>query len=215
MIHIAGLLGEGKEIQLLDTTTAGAGSEEITFSIDAESVLLSLYVGSVAGDLAVTAYTVGLDGQEIEIISFPTVSAPTAELLLRKAASTLQKVKVTCTYSGVASFNLRARGVAAGASSVKIEGAASFQVSQNSITTSAEALVPAALVDRSGILIINVNSSGTLWVAETLVKATAAAGAPVYPNGGSMAIDLAAGQALYGVASSGSIDVRIVELGAN
>lgn len=214
MIHVQGLLGEGKEIQLLDITSVGAGSEEVTFNIDSESVLLSLYVGSVAGDLTVTAYTIGSDGQETEIISFPTISAPTAELLLRKAASTLQKVKVTCTYSGATSFNLRARGVYAGASSVRIEGASSFRVTQNNITTSAEALVAAGLTDRTGILVINTSTIGTLWIAETLAKATAADGAPIYPNGGNMAVDLAAGQALYAVASSGTIDVRIVELGA-
>lgn len=208
---ILGLLGEGKEFQVMDITAAGAGTSTQAFNIDAESVLFSLYVGSVTGDLTVTAYTTGLDEQETEIVVFPTISAPTSELLLKKAAATLQKIRVVATYTGACSFNLRARGVSAGASSVKIEGATGFRVSKKSVTTTASALLPASLADRTAIHIINIDPIATLWVAETSGKASATDGAPIYANGGNLTIDLAAGSTIYGAVTAGTLDVRIIE----
>lgn len=209
----AGPLTTGKEIQVANLSPTAAGTESVIFSIDAESVLLSLYVEAVSGDLDVKAYTVGADGQEVEIISFPTISAPTNELLLRKAASALQRIRVEVTYTDACTFNLRARGVAAEGASVKIEGASSFQVTQVNITTTASALLSAGLTDRNGIMVVNTDPSQTLYIAESLAKATAGLGAPVYPNGGNISLDLAAGGTLYAVSTAGTIDVRIVETG--
>lgn len=206
-----GSLDTGKEIQVMDVAVLGAGTTIQAFNIDAESVLLSLYVSSVTGDLNVTAYTTGLTGEEVAIIEFPTVSAPTTELLLRKAASTLQKIRVVATYTGAVSFNLRARGVSAGAASVKVEGASGFRVSKKTVNTTPAAIVPTSLNDRTSIHIINIDPSATLWVAETSGKATPTDGAPIYSNGGNLTVDLAAGSTVYGSVASGSIDVRIIE----
>jgi hypothetical protein len=208
----AGALGLGKELSILDVNSAGSGSSTEVFIIDSESVMLSLYVESLSGNLDVVAYTMGELGQETAIITFPTVTAPTDGLLLRKAAAVMQKIRVVATYTGAAQFNVRAKGVSAGAASVKIEGASSFRVSQATATTTPDILIPATLDDRNAVLIVNVNSgSGVLWVAETLAKATALLGAPIYPSGGNLSIDLAAGSAVYAVASTGTIDLRIIE----
>lgn len=212
---LAGPLKEGKEIQIMDISTSASGQTTETFSIDAESVLISLYVGSVSGSIDVTVYTVGKDQQETEIISFPTLSSPTSELLLRKAASALQSIKVVAVYTDECEFNIRARGVAAEGASVRIEGASTFQVTQKDVTTSASSLLAASLTDRNGIMIVNHSSSSTIFVAETLAKATIGLGAPIYPNGGNLSVDLSAGSALYAVSASGTADIRIIETGGN
>ena len=209
----AGPLTTGKEIQVMDLNESGAGTLTEIFSIDAESVLMSLYVGSVAGDVNVTVYTVGSDGHETEIIQFPTISAPTSEMLLRKAASALQRIKVVVQFTDACVLNIRARGASAEGASVKIEGASSFTVLQENVTTTAAVLVSASLTDRNGIIIINTSASQTVYVAETLAKATAGLGAPIYPNGGNLALDLAGGAEIYAVSSAGTADMRIIQTG--
>jgi hypothetical protein len=211
MVIIPGALGDGKEIQILDLSESGAGTSVIQFSIDAESVLLSLFVASVTGSVTVTATTVGAEGQEIEIIAFPAITSATSDILLRKAASTLQRIRVTAIYTGAVTLNLRARGVSAGAASVKVEGATSFRVSQKTITTTTDTLVASSITDRTALTIVNVNELGVLWVAETEAKATPLLGAPVYASGGSLSMDLAAGSTIYATAASGTVDVRIIE----
>lgn len=203
----------GKELQIANESVTAAGSMEYEFSIDAESVLVSLFVNATGGDVDVQVFTEGASGNDVEVITFPTISSPTSELLLRKAAAVLRKVRIRVTYTGTATFEIRARGVSAGAASVAIEGSANFAVSQTDITTTASTLIPASLTDRRGILVRN-NSTGSqiLYLAETLAKATTAVGYPI-PNGGNITIDLQAGAEIYAVADAGSIDVRIVEVG--
>lgn len=203
----------GKEIQVVKTSVNAASSEIYELSADSEAVLVSLFVNTTAGDVDVSVFTEGATGHDVEVITFPTISAPSTELLLRKSAAILRKIRIHVTTTGAAEFEIRARGASAAASSVIIEGSASFQVSQADVTTTAGVLISAGLQDRRGILIRN-NSAGAqiLYLAETLAKATTAVGYPI-PNGGNMTIDLQAGSAIYAVADSGSIDVRIVEVG--
>jgi hypothetical protein len=211
--YTAGPLTQGKEVQVLKSTKTAAGTETVIFSVDAETVLVSAAIISTSGDVTIKVYTQGGDdGQELEIISFPTISAPTTSLVMRKAAQTLQRVKVEVTYTGACAYNIRARGVAAAAASVTIEGSGNFTVEQKDVTTSAAVLLAAGLTDRRGILVRNHATTETLYIAETLAKATTADGYPV-PAGGNIAIDLQAGAAIYAVADSGTIDTRIVQVG--
>lgn len=210
----AGPLTLGKEIQVMDITATEAGTQTAKFAIDAESVLFSLYVGTVSGDVNVTVYTYGLDGHEVPIIEFPTVSAPTTELLLRKAASALQLIKVVVTYTDACTFNLRARGASAEAASFQILSANTFRASQKDVTTTAGTLIAAALSDRNGVLITNNNVGGNeiLYLGGSLLEATTGVGTPIRP-GGNITLDIAAGAEIYAVADNGTIDVRISETG--
>lgn len=206
----------GKEIQVASTTVAAATSETYELSIDAEAVLISLFVNTTAGDVDVSVLTEGATGHDIEVISFPTVSAPTTELLLRKSASVLRKIRVVVTTSDSATFEIRARGVSAGAASVTIEGSSNWQVTRSSVTASAAVLIAASLQDRRGILVENISdvsgSAGLIWVAETLAKATAGDGHPIR-SGGNIAVDLQGGAELYAVSDGGTVAVSIIEAG--
>lgn len=193
-----------------------AGSDSKVIALKSESVLISLIVLNVSGTLDVRVFTLSGEvdsGQETEIIAFPTVSAPTTGMLLRKAASTLQKVRVQVTYSGACEFEIRARGVSSSSSSVLIQGAGNLRTSQKNIS-SAESLLPLSLQDRQGIIINNNNTASgeILYIAETLIKATSGLGFPVYP-GGNISVDVSAGAEIFACAGSGTIDVRIAEAG--
>lgn len=205
----------GKELQVVKTSVAAASTEIYEFSMDAEAVLISLYVGSTSGDVDVSVFTEGATGNQTEVITFPTVSATTAEMLLRKSASILRKVRVQVTTTDAASFEVRARGVSAGAASVQIAGASSIQVTRTAVTTSPSILITSTLLDRQGILIENISDLtapiGTLYIAETLAKATTSAGHPIRP-GGNFSVDVKAGGELYAVATD-NIAVSIIESG--
>jgi hypothetical protein len=186
---------------------------EVTFSLDADTVLLSLFVSSLSsGSLSIVAYTFTEEGKETSIISFPPITGPTSELLLRKAAATMSNIRVLVTATGPAVFDLRARGLSSGETSVKILGAAEVTTSQLTVGLTPTALLPATLTDRLGVVIRNWSSTDTLFVAESVPKTTTSLGYPLAP-GESMGIDLQAGQTLFGVANPSSVDVRIMQAG--
>lgn len=202
----------GKEIQVASKSVMAANSETYELSIDAESVLVSLFVNTTAGDVDVNVTTEGKEGHDVDIINFPTVSAPTTDLLLRKAASALRKIRITITTTDAAEYEVRVRGVTAGAASFKLIGNENIRMSQIDIGTTATALIPASLTDRASVAIKNYNITGVLYLGGTAGEATTSEGWPVGPQE-SYVVDVAAGQAIYGVADSGTIDVRVSETG--
>ena len=214
-----GPLELGRELEVLKQSPTEAGVDEGQFIILADTVLISIQATVVTGTLKVDVFTEGDDtdlvSSRLQIIDFPLLSAPTSELLLRKAASTLQKVRVVVTYTGSCSYIIRARGTAIGEASFKLLGATTAKHSGTSIGTSATLILPVALEDRNGVSIMNNNASGIMYVGFTsgvTVAAGALAGTPVKP-GGSIGLDIAAGLGVYGIADVGSLDIRILELG--
>lgn len=208
------LIHGGTQEQLLAEAPTGAGSRSVEGSIDSDSVLISLWVGSVtAGDLTVTVYTLTDAGKEVEIISFPVVSAPTVELLLRKAAISLQKFRVQVDYTGACSFEIYARAVSGGESSARILGSDSWTVTQATVGTLAVELIPAALTDRQGLVLKNWSGTQTIYVAESLVKAAVGTGYPLAPKD-ALALDIAAGASVYAVSDGAGADIRIAQAGA-
>ena len=211
-------LALGKEVTVLNSTPTAAGTEELDFVIQADTVLVSLQASVVSGTLDIEVFTEGTQGIRTSVIKFPSLSAPTAELLLRKAAATMQKVIVKATYTGTCSFIVRARGTSTGVASVTIEGSSNWEVSRTSVTSTAAVLIPAALTDRRGILVENVSdisgTAGIIYVSETLAKATTGLGHPVR-SGGNYAIDLAAGGEVYAVSDGGTVAVSVIEAGGD
>lgn len=114
MKYLPGSLPQGKERLILDLTTTGAGSESAQFGVDADDLIISLFVESITGTLDITVETIGLDNQTATVATFPQVSAPTANLILRKTSGILDKVRITATYSGICDFEVRVRGIGVG-----------------------------------------------------------------------------------------------------
>lgn len=206
-------LSLGKTLLLFKEANAPADTWDTYLQIESDSILVSVFVDSItSGDLEVTVYTLTEEGKEVPIISFPTLSVPTVELLLRKAAISLSNVRVRAVTSGVSSFEVRARAVNAGTSSVKIEGATIWSVDKIAVGGTPVDLFGTSFVDRSGLLIKNYQGGGTLFLAESAQKLIDSKGYPL-GSGESLAMDLAAGQAVFGESDGPTLDVRLAEAG--
>jgi hypothetical protein len=206
------ILQAGGQERVLGETTTGPGYTSREGSIKSDSLLATLWVGSLTGSLQVTVLTLTQEGREVELFSFPLVVAGTTNLLLRKSGVSLQRFKVLATYSGVATYEVYIRAVeGAGESSVKIVSSGSLVTSALSISTTPSILIASSLGDRTGITIKNYSGGGTLFISESLAKLPAQA----WPLGvGEVwSLDIQAGVTLYGVSSSGIINVRVAEAG--
>lgn len=211
--QLARPLTTGKELQVFNETVSEAGSKSVIFSVDSENLLVSAAIVSTTGDIDIKVYTQGGDdGQELEIISYPTISAPTTSLVMKKTAQTLQRVRVEVTYTGACSFNIRARGISGGAASVSILGASNASATAATVTTTAGVLVPSALTDRAGVVLKNNNLSGTMYVGFSLAEAAVSTGYPIGPQE-ALALDVDSGVEVFAVADAGTIDVRLLEAG--
>lgn len=207
------LLEVGGQDRILQETTVGGGTTVREFSIQSDSVLVSLFVDSVtSGDLSVVVYTLTDTGKEVDIMSFPTISAPTAELLLKKAAVSMSRVKIVATYTGVCSYEIYGRAISIGEASVRILGAVTGRASATVITTSPAVVVASSLEDRQGLVIKNNNTTGTLYLGFTLAEATTSNGYPLGPQE-SIGLDVQSGTAVYGVGTT-TIDLRLLEAGS-
>lgn len=207
---IIGALAHGKTETILNEASSGAGSQTVEFTVESDSILISLFADVVSGSLTVSVYTMTDSGKEVGVINFPVLSAPTSELLLKKAAAVMSRVRVVATYTGATVFEVRARGINAGETSVKILGASGGNVGPVSITATASLVFPISLTDRNGLIIKHNSPSGILYLGFSLAQATAVDGYPLYPYE-SLGIDLGGGATLYAMASTGTIDVRTME----
>lgn len=204
-------LDTGKTITVLSKNESTAGTESQTFTIDSEAVLFSLYVTSVTGTLNISVHTQADTGKSIKVLDFPAITGPTTDLLLRKIADVMSIVRVDVTWTGACQFELRARGVSGGTTSVKLAGATNAKASQINCPASETVLIPVALTDRSGLAIKNNNTTGILYVGFSVGESAPATGWPMGP-GESLLVDVAAGQAVYGTGST-TIDVRVLQAG--
>jgi hypothetical protein len=203
----------GKTLPLLKVETPTTETWDVWFNLDSDSVLLSLFVDSLSsGALTVTAYAVAEEGKEAPIITFPSITAPTSSLLLKKAAVALGTVRVAVVTTGPVTLDLRARGISLGETTVRIEAAEDLIASKTIIGTSPSSIIPISLTDRNGLVFRNWGAN-TLYIAETALKANSSDGYPI-GAGESLGIDVAAGQTIFGSTSVGTTDVRILEAGS-
>jgi hypothetical protein len=208
------LLQAGNQYVYLKESPQAAGQVAKPGSTQSDALLVTLFVNSIDSgvDLSVSVYATTDAGKEALLISFPTITSPSTNLLLRKSAVTTQNFVVRASYTGVCDFEVYVRAIeSAGESSVKILGPSNWKTSKQIVTTTPVAIAPVALTDRNGFIIRNTSTAGILYVSEDTAKIPGQA-FPVYP-GESFSADLAAGAALYGAADSGTIDVRISESG--
>jgi hypothetical protein len=106
-------LDHGKELQLAKESITSANTCTYAFSLDAEAALLSIFVSATTGDVNVQVFTEGSDGTIANLYTFPTISSPTSELILKQIVPPLRKLRVKVTCTDTATFELRARGVSA------------------------------------------------------------------------------------------------------
>lgn len=205
-------LHPGRQERIIHETVTAAGVTEAAFSVESDTVLVTLFVSSVGGDLDVEVLTFTDTGREAELFSFPLISAPTTNLILKRAAVTMQRVMIRVTYTGAATYEVYARAIMAGLVDTRILGAANLRMSTAVIVAGpGQLLIPASLSDRSGIVIKNWSVVGNLYLGASPAEATIANGYPLGPKD-ALAVDLATGQALYAT-SDAPIDVRISEAG--
>lgn len=208
------LIHEGTQERLISETTSGAGTTSKEGSVASDTLLVSLWVNSISsGSLTVTAYTLTDEGKQVQIISFPVLTSGTTDLLLKKSAISLQRFKVTATYTGACSYEVYVRAISAGETTARILGSASWAVNQATVGVSPILLIPAVIADRRGLIIRNHSTSGqTVYVGESPATATIALGFPITP-GESFAVDLESGAAIYAVSDNAGADVRYAQAG--
>lgn len=194
---------------VFELSSGAAGVREEEFTIEGETILLSMEVEGVAsGDVTLQAFTKGdPNSTPTEIVSFPVITGPTGQILLRKAAVSLSRVLIRLTTTGVSTLKVWVRPLSLGETTVRIQGAAGFTVTRSSVTV-AQALVSASLEDRYSLCLKNLGP-GILYIAEVLGKANSSDGYPL-SVGESLAFDLTAGVSLF-AGSSGTSDVALAE----
>lgn len=207
-------LHSGVNRQIISLNGMGPGTYTGYFGHSSDTVLLSLWVEDVTGgSVTVKAYTYQDDAaRRLEIISFPEVTSGTSELLIRKAAVTLQQVAVEVEVTGTTSLSLWARPLTAGESSVRILGATSWRVDVATTGPTPSELLPISLTDRQGVLLKNITPSVTVWIAESSAKANETSGYPIIP-GEVLSMDIGAGQQLF-ASSASSANLRILQGGS-
>lgn len=207
------MIHSGTQELMIRETSVQAGSKSKEGVIQSDSLLCTLWVDQItSGQLDVSVYTMTDNGKEVLLFSFPTLTAPTTNILLKKAGVSMQRFRIQATYTGQVQYEVYVRAVeGAGESSVRILGSNNLQTSAATVTTTPAILIPANLTDRAGITIRNYSGSGTLFISEDQTKLTSQAW-PVPPGEG-WSLDIAAGVTIYAVSSSGSLDVRIAQAG--
>lgn len=207
------LMHGGTQERLIAEVTTGAGSTVREGSIQSDSLLATLYVNAVtSGSLTVTISTLTDAGKELEIISFPAVTGATTNLLLKKAAISLQRYKVQAVYTGICDYEIYVRAVeGAGEASARILGSDSLVTSQATVNSTPAPLIPSSLTDRTGLVIKHWGGAGNLYVSESLAKLPGEA----YPMGprDALALDISAGVTVYAMSDGDPLDIRIAEAG--
>lgn len=207
-------LPQGKSIRISKEAHTIAGTKSWTLSTDADALLISLYVSSVGGDLDVSIYTQTEESKDLLVASFPTISAPTANLLLKKAAQIINQIKVVATWTAAAEFEIYGRGVSAAESSVKILGSGNATASQSNVFGTPTLVIPAAITDRSGVVLKNNNGLGgaAIYLGFSALEATLITGYPLNAQE-SLGLDIASGVEIYAISTAGTSDIRILQGG--
>jgi len=210
------ILEEFRLCTLLSESTTGASQESKSISVRSEAVLLSLYVEEVTGTLDVNVYTWTKENpyEEKLIDSFPQITAPTGELVIRKQIEVMDHIRVEVITSDAAKYNVKAKGVRAGISSVSIQGAGSWQVTNDTVTSTPTLIISGGLAGRTGLLVknANYNTGDILQVAESEAKLLAGIYYSVAP-GAEVQPDVDAGNEVWMQSDGNPIRIEIIEVG--
>jgi hypothetical protein len=212
MILRTAIIAEGQTISIYRGTLVGSGTISYSAVCQTDTILTSVYVASLSGTVKVKVFTFSQEG-ELEITDFALISAPTPDLVIKQASATLSNIRLELTYTGDCDVDIAMKGISGGSSgSMQIIGPTTGNTSTVTVTPTVGILIAAAANDRKGLIFKNWTPSSTLYIGFTALTATLASGWPMV-YGESLAVDVEAGQVIYGISASGNIDVRVLEVG--
>lgn len=108
-----GPLAAGKQTTVFDEAVTGSGTLTRQVLVDADEVLVAVWVEANSGSLEITASTEDGDGNAVEVLEFEPISGATEELVVRRLYNVTQRVKIEVVYSDAATFRITARGTRA------------------------------------------------------------------------------------------------------
>lgn len=205
-------LPTGKTVTALSEAATGAGSREVAIPLDCEAVLVSLFVSVVGGTFSLEVLTETEPGKQKSIATFPTVAAPTTELVLKKAAVTMGNLRLRATYTGACTYEVRIKGLSAGETTVKLVGADGWSVAQTNVSTVPVLVVSASVNDRQGVVVKNWSTTADVFLAPSAAACLPASCWPLAPRD-ALALDVSAGAEVWAVTSAGTADVRVSQAG--
>lgn len=102
---------------LVSKNELAAGTFSDTFTVMSEALATALAVTSIGGGttLAINVYTSTALGQEVKVISYPSVTAITNDLALGRADFVFQTCRIEAIWDGPITFEVRGRGASAAA----------------------------------------------------------------------------------------------------
>lgn len=204
------VLEQGRTMTVISETVYGTGVTKKTISSISDGALISLFVTSITGNLSIRVMTETSDGKSYELFNFPTVTAPTSALTLKTAAPTMGNITIEATYNGDVTYEVHARGIASGEVSAKVVSPASARTGRVLVSTVPTLIIASSNSNRSAILLRNTDENGTLYIGFSEAQASFANGFPVLP-GENFMLNIAGGQALYGIGTVSPMDIRYVE----
>lgn len=196
---------------LADSPTV-AGSKELTIPLDCEGVLVSLFVSVISGTFNLDVYTDTEPGKTKAVQSFPTIGAPTSELVIKKVATVLGNLRLVATYTGACTYEIRVKGLSSGETSVKVIGASTWQTGQFTATTTPQLMIPSSINDRQGIAIKNWSTSTQVYLAESAAACQPSTAWPLAGRDG-FTLDVTAGAEVWVRTASGTADIRLATAG--
>jgi hypothetical protein len=208
-------INPGKAEQVIREVTTGPGSTTRDSNLLADSLMISVWIPSVtSGNLTITVYNVTDSGSEVELMVFPTISAPSTDIYLRKLKLSSPNYRVRAVYTGICSYEIQAKAVTGpGETSMSMLGSNSWSVGQVTMGISTGVLIPAAIQDRRGFIIRNFSTSGqVIYIGESAASAVPGTGFPI-PAGEVFTIDVASGAEVYACSSGAGADVRYAQAG--
>jgi hypothetical protein len=104
------IVNQGKTLVLFDGTLP-AGTTEIPFTLDADSLLVSVFVRSISGTVDISVDTRTYPNEDLNVITFTTISGPSSDLVFQTAAKTLANHVVKVVNSGTVNVQIVAKGL--------------------------------------------------------------------------------------------------------
>jgi hypothetical protein len=196
-----------------DNKPMAAGTYRKAVSLSSEGCMLALWVSSCSGTISVSVSTLTSNGREVPLISFPTLTAGTSQLLIKKASDVLSRIVVTVIITGVADFDLSIKGTKLGQVSVKDTPASGARALKLTAISTPSLLTGSTPLERVGLILKNIGPAATVYLGFTLSEAASGTGWPL-AIGETIAMSLSGGQALYAVTDGGTADIRCLESGS-
>jgi hypothetical protein len=212
-------ISNGVQLSVLRRDVTTAGNADVVFDVQSDSLLTTLFAEVLVGTLDVGVYAITQGGpddsspaHEVLLYSFPTISAPSTDLLIQTAAATTARVRIKATWTGACKFDVQARAINGGTSKTQVITANEVQTDQITINSGpAQVLIPASLVDNIGFQLRNWSTNGAIvYISTDPLKAVPSLGYPMGP-GDVVSISVKGGQAWFASANINGADLRILE----